>query len=96
MPPTTARAASDNLAQTHAAKQFLAHIKIDNDDARVWAGDGARVWVIDDDGAIVLDIALGQVPRREAISQLLAAVGFNTDLLGTFTPGSTGANPTSC
>ena len=67
---TTTLAAS--VARAHFAQQSIAHLKMDDDDARVWAGPGARVWVNDSNNEPVLNIALGPNPRREAIAQLHA------------------------
>jgi len=65
MPNDTDDTDTDELAQARGAKHLLAHIRIDN--------DCARLWVNDDDGNTVLDLELGQNPRREAIARLLAA-----------------------
>ena len=61
-----------SMTRAHFAKQSLAHLKMDDDDPRVWAGPGARVWVNDHNNDPVLNIALGPNPRREAIAQLHA------------------------
>lgn len=72
MPNAAERKHAANLAHANSMKQSLAHIKIGNDGSSVWAGDGV-LWVNNDDGETVLDIALGSNPRREAISRLHTA-----------------------
>ena len=63
----------EHPARAGDAKPALAHIKLDADDPRDWAGPGARLWVNDDEGETVLEIALGGTPGREAIAQLQCA-----------------------
>lgn len=61
MPNATDDTHTAEQAQPRDTKHLLAHIRIDNDYARL------------DDGNTVLDLALGQNRRREGIAQLHVA-----------------------